>query len=166
LLNLDPTNTGSYTFETNALSSVSLAGGQLTAYVLDGTTVKLYRGGSANSTNLQLRVIMNSDQSFVYLNNRWTRDLSSNDPGDLDPGSFGDWVDQFLSCGGPGPPYPDNWASPQAIVDQLYSYLWAYSVWADNSFQGIGGTTVQNPLYRVAYDAEVSLDEFSNNLIH
>jgi type II secretory pathway pseudopilin PulG len=161
LLNLDPTNNGSYTFETNALSSVSMAGGQLTSYVLDGTTVKLYRG-----TNLQLRVIMNSDQSFVYLNNRWTKDLSSNDPGDLDPGSFGDWVDQFLNCGGPGPPYPDNWATPQAIVDQLYTYLWAYAVWADNSFQGIGGTTVQNPLYRVAYDAKVSLDEFSNNLIH
>jgi hypothetical protein len=161
LLNLDPTNNGSYTFETNPLSSVPLAGGQLTAYVLDGTSVNLYRG-----TNLQLRVIMNSDQSFVYLNNRWTKDLSSNDPGDLDPGGFGDWVDRFLNCGGPGPPYPNNWASPQAIVDQFYTYLWAYAVWADNDFQGISGTTVQNPLFRVADDARVALYEFSNNLIH
>ena len=166
LLNLDPTN-GYYTFETNALlAPVFPAGGQLTAYVLDGTSVNLYRRTTNGTTTLQLRVIMNSDQSFVYLNNRWTRDLSSNDPGTLADGSFGHWVDQFLNCGGPGPPYPDNWASPQAIVDQLYTYLWAYSVWADNNFQGIGGTTVQNPLYRVAYDAEVSLDEFSNNLIH
>jgi type II secretory pathway pseudopilin PulG len=165
LLNLD-TNAGYYTFETNApISSVTSAGGQLTAYVLDGTSVKLYRG-TTNGTTLQLRVIMDSDQSFVYLNNRWTRDLSSNDRGTLADGSFGDWVDQFLNCGGPGPPYPDNWASPQAIVDQLYTYLWAYSVWADSNFQGIGGTTSQNPLYRVAYAAEVSLDEFSNNLIH
>ncbi|HXJ61163.1 MAG TPA: hypothetical protein VNU68_31340 [Verrucomicrobiae bacterium] len=165
LLNLDPTN-GYYTFETNALSSVPLAGGQLTAYVLAGTSVNLYRG-TTNGTTLQLRVIMNSDQSFVYLNNRWTRDLSSNDPGTLADGSFGDWVDQFLNCGGPGPPYPDSWASPQAVVDQFYTYLWAYSVWAEKDFEGIiGGTTVQNPLYRVAYDAEVSLNEFSNNLIH
>ena len=162
LLNLDPTNAGSYTFETNAVSSVSPVGGQLTAYVLEGTALSLYKAG----TDLQIRVTIDGDQSFVYLNDTWSRDLSSSDSGILDPGSFGDWVDRFLSCGGPGPPYPDNWASPQAIVDQFYTYLWAYSVWADNNFQGIGGTTVQNPLYKVAYDAKVSLDEFSNNLIH
>jgi type II secretory pathway pseudopilin PulG len=161
LLNLDPTNAASYTFEINAPSSVSPAGGQLTAYVLEGTALSLYGAGT-----LQMRVNIDGDQSFIYLNNSWSRDLSSSDSNTLDPGSFGDWVERFLNCGGPGPPYPNNWSTPQSVVDQLYTYLWAYSVWAENNFQGISGTTVQNPLYRVAYDANVSLSEFADNLIH
>jgi type II secretory pathway pseudopilin PulG len=164
LLNLDPTNAASYTFEINAPSSVSPAGGtnQLTAYVLEGTSLSLYKAG----TDLQMRVTIDGDQSFVYLNNTWSRDLSSSDSGILDPGSFGDWVDQFLKCGGPGPTYPDNWATPQSVVDQLYTYLWAYSVWAESDFQGISGNTVQNPLYRVAYNANVLLSVVADNIIH
>jgi len=162
LLNLDPTN-ASYTFEANALSSVSSAGGQLTAYVLEGTALSLYDGAGA----LQMRVIIDSDQSFVYLNKSWSRDLSSSDPDTLDPGSFGDWVERFLSCGGPGPPYPNNSASPQSVVDQLYTYLWGYSVWAESGFQGVGeSSTVQNPLFRVVNDANVSLNDFAGNIIH
>jgi hypothetical protein len=62
LLNLDATNAASYAFEINAPSSVAPAGGQLTAYVLDGTSLSLYDAGA-----LQMRVTIDGDQSFIYL---------------------------------------------------------------------------------------------------
>jgi len=164
LLNIDTNNAGYFTLEANAVSSVAPNGGAITLYVLDGTALSLYAGGN-NSSNLQTRMILVDDQSFSYQNGRWGTDLSQ---GDLNEslGDFGTWVAKFLAAS--PPPYPDNHASPQAVVDQFYTYLWAYWVWGGANFEGIGDgtTTVQDPLFRSVGDAQSELNLLSNNLIH
>src|ERR1043166_173912 len=162
LLNIDTNYNGYYTLQTNTPSSVP-PGGSLTFYVLDGTALSLYSGGV--STNLQIRSLLVQDESYVYQDNRWTRDLSEGKINET-LGEFGTWVQKFLNQA--PPPYPDNHATPQAVVDQLYTYLWAYWVWATANFEGIGDgtTTTQDPLFRVVGDAQAELNNFSNNLIH
>ena len=163
LLNVDTNYNGYYALQTNTPSYVAPGGASITIYVLDGTALGLYAGGV--STNLQIRALLMQDESYVYQDNRWTRDLSE---GQLNEtlGEYGTWVQKFLNQ--TPPPYPDNHATPQAVIDQFYTYLWAYWVWGSANFEGIndGTTTTQDPLFRVVGDAQVELNNFSNNLIH
>jgi len=165
LINVDTNSnhTGYYQLEANSIQSLEPNGSQITNYVLHGTALNLYAAGNLPS-NLQLRVIINRDESFGYQNDHWSGDLA---PGDLPEtlGEYGTWVAKFLSypaiC-------PNNHATPQAVVDQFYEYMWSYWVWAGVNFEGIndGTTTVQDPLFRTVSDAQVALADFANNLIH
>jgi type II secretory pathway pseudopilin PulG len=162
LVNIDTNSThfGYYRFETNGTMSVAPNGAQVNVYVLHGTALNLYAGGP---TNLQIRVILNQDESFAYQNDRWTTDLGSDQIVET-LGDFGTWVKKFLAA---VPPCPNNWATPQAVIDQFYIYLYGYWVWAASNFEGVGSSsTVQDPFYRVASDGRVALNDFSNNLIH
>ena len=131
-------------------------------YVLDGTALNLYADGVQDGP-VQLRIILDHDSSFVYQNNRWSASLSS---GQLDEnlGPFAQLVRRFLAA---TPPYPDNHVTPQAVIDQFYAYLFNYSIWAQESFQGIADGSVPHvPFFRVVKDAQNELSEFTSDLIH
>src|SRR5438046_10367076 len=106
------------------------SGGQVSTYVLHGTALNLYAAHDPN--NLQLRIIVNRDESFVYKNDRWSHGLTQDQQNlNLNPETFGDWVSQFLSA--PPPPNPKFAATQRAIVDEFYNYLWSYWSWADQN---------------------------------
>jgi type II secretory pathway pseudopilin PulG len=170
LLNVD-TNDGYFSMDANAQTYLSRGSPPVfiatTNYVIDGTALTLVAGGVPGPP--QARVIIHEDESFVYQKNRWSRDLSSDQMGE-NLGEFGNLVRDFLNTG--KPPYPDNWADPQAVIDQFYTYLWGYSVWAGANFQGIGQKDVQNgenlplnPMYQVVDNAQKALETISASLI-
>jgi len=167
LLNIDRTNNGYFTFDSNPSSFVSNSGGQFTACVLDGTALNLYSGGSA--ANLQVREIAYQDQSFVYQDNQWSRNLSSGvSTQPLD--TFGTLVSRFLAAGALNP--TKFKATQRATVDEMYSYLWGYWSWGQAGFAGLGdnlpggaNAAPQNPFFKVVYDSQGNLDTFSHNIL-
>jgi len=170
LLNVDTNSSdyGYYRLETNATMSVLPSGGQASTYVLHGTALNLYAAHNAN--NLQMRIIVNRDESYVYQNDRWSHGLTPDQPDlTLDPGTFGDWVSQFLNA--PAPPDPKFAATQRAGVDEFYNYLWSYWSWGEQGFPGVneaGGANAEphNPYFRTAADAQGRLDEYTRNLIN
>jgi hypothetical protein len=165
LLNIDPTNAGNYTFEWNPPSFVANAGGQRTAYILNGTTLSLYAGGT---NNLQSRVIIREDKSFVYQDNRWGDSLATGKQ-DLTLDEFGTWVDRFLkAC---PPTSPDFGATQRAVIDEFYNYMWGYWSWGQAAFAGVnegGGPNAEphNPFFRTVYDSQGKLATFTSDLVH
>ncbi len=171
-LNTDTNSTyyGYYRLETNATMYAQPSGGQVSTYVLHGTALNLYAAHDPN--NLQMRIIVNRDESFVYQKDQWGHGLTPDQPDlTLDPNSFGDWVSQFLNA--PAPPDPKFAATQRAVVDKFYDYLWSYWSWGNQSppFPGvndISGPNAEphNPYFRTAYDAQGQLDEYTGNLIN
>ncbi len=179
LLNLDQSHDGFYAIDPNTAPElyVSRNPGEntFTAYILDGTILNLFQGGQPDPGALQLRVILHQDESYVYQNNRWSRTLSSDQLAlNLDPSSFGDWVNQFLQP--PAPPHPKFHASQQAVVDEMYTFLSSYVLWATGDsnhvpmippFDGSGQSSApQFPYYSVLPDSRASLGSFTGNLIN
>jgi type II secretory pathway pseudopilin PulG len=169
-INIDPTNYGYFTFETNAQSYIINSGGQYTTYVLDGTALSLYASGL-----LQVREILHDDQSYIYENNAWSRSFSSEQlTTTLDQGSFGWWVARFLSDS--STPSPKFAATQQSVTDEMYTYLAGYALWAAGNptatpvippFQGSGVSSgVQYPYLQVLQSSQTRLAGFSYNLGH
>src|SRR5439155_12156376 len=113
------------------------------------------------------------DESFVYQNNQWSRSLSSDQLTlNLDPYSFGWWVNDFLKT--PPPPLKNSQfgATQRAILDEFYTYMWGYWSWAqastNNPTAWVGQSdspAVQNPFFRVVIDSQVEIETFTGNLI-
>ena len=180
LLNIDRDHDGYYAIEPNAADPsvfVSRNPGEntLTAYVLDGTVLSLYLGGSSDPGALQLRVVLHRDDSYVYQNNRWSRTLSSDQLNlNLDPDSFGWWVNGFLQP--PAPLNPKFHATQQAVIDEMYTFMTSYVLWATGDsnhvpvippFEGTGQSSApQYPYYSVLPDSRTSLGSFTGNLIN
>jgi len=167
LLNIDTNHLGRFTLETNAPVDVAYNGGELTAYVLDGTALNLYEMGG---TTLEVRVIIVQDESFVYQSDRWSRGLTTSQ---LSPslGAFGVAVQNFLVA----PSRPAKFASTQqAVIDEFYTYLSSYALWASGNpaagvtnFQGTGtaNSAPQYPYYGVLHDSQGRLDSLTGNLL-
>ncbi len=101
-------NPAPYTFNTNSSSTVPI-GAIRTVYVLEESALNLY----GTNTILQLREIVIEDNSFVYQNGNWSRDLTSPKI-TASLGQFGNTVAQFLNA---------TWYSPEngATQDELDS---------------------------------------------
>jgi prepilin-type N-terminal cleavage/methylation domain-containing protein len=159
-------NPALYTFNTNSYSTVPI-GSIRTVYVLEESALNLY--GSA--TNLQLREILIEDNSFVYQNGSWSRDLTSPKI-TATLGTFGNTVAQFLNATWYE---PENGARPQAAIETLYNYMLAYIIWSRGDpdpahgippWQGAGDNTApQFPYFKRLNDAQAELDSVTGNLI-
>jgi hypothetical protein len=136
-------------------------------YVLDGTVLNLYR--SSASPILQMRIIVNQDDSYSYQNDFWGRSLTQDQPNFTpDTGSLAYWVARFLAAPGCDPDPSNFGATRQAAVDMLYNYLWSYWSWGQANFTtytGENSSAPKNPFFRAASDAQRNLDEFTGNLI-
>jgi type II secretory pathway pseudopilin PulG len=172
LLTVDRDYDGYYALEQWPSNYVSVPQGIQTAtlYVLDGTALNLYMGGTADRT-LESRIIVHQDESFIYQDNRWSRGLSDNSDSALTPGSFGWWVNEFLyNCPNPPPPnHPTFDATKRAVVDLFYSYMWSYWSWATAPpAPGFPGGTIaspQNPFFKTVKDNQAQMETFTGNLI-
>lgn len=110
---------------------------------------------------LQIQEVMVNDRSYVFQNGSWSRKFSQGTDG---TGSFGQLVDAFLSA----PLSPDRvfGAEQQAVVNEMYWYMWSYALWANDGFpKGGSNSDQQVPAYRAVNDSQDRLEDFADNLI-
>ena len=110
---------------------------------------------------LQLQEVLVSDRSYVFQNGSWSRKFSQGTDG---TGAFGQLVEEFLNA----PLSPDRvfGADQQAVVNEMYWYMWSYALWANDGFpKGGSNSDQQVPAYRAVTDSQDRLEDFADNLI-
>jgi len=160
LNNLDQTLIGRYAVDsTNQSSTVSVSSCR-SGWYLVGTSLILFSSDGA----IQVNEVLVDDASYVYENGRWGRYLVSGKT--KPPGTFGSLVDQFLSTSPPPPDSNQFGANQQAIVDEMYYYMWAYAQWASAGFPKGGSSSSQHvPELRFISDSSVRLSQVAGNLL-
>jgi prepilin-type N-terminal cleavage/methylation domain-containing protein len=176
LVNVDPLpddlpNRGYYALSTNA-ATWHPPESFLTLYVIQDTVLSFYR---ANGTSVDISEILKNDMSFVYRRSKWGRRLGGSDES---IGDFGELVSEFME--GPPPAAPKFAATQQAVINEVYSFLWAYAVWANgdaNTVYTASGTAITPavmpfgsapnfPNFLRADEARTHMVDFTNSLIH
>lgn len=110
---------------------------------------------------IQIHEILLSDQSYVFQNGTWSRKFSQGNSG---AGAFGQLVENFLNA--PLSPDAEFGADQQAVVNEMYWYMWTYALWAMDGFpKGGSNSDQQVPNFRAVTDSQDRLDDFSTNLI-
>ena len=115
---------------------------------------------SADGT-LQIQEVLLNDRSYVFQNGSWGRKFSQGTDG---TGSFGQLVEDFLNA----PLSPDRvfGADQQAVVNEMYWYMWSYALWANDGFpKGGSNSDQQVPAFRAVNDSQDRLEDFAGNLI-
>lgn len=150
LQNLDPVQTAWY--QVQSTNQISLACGQRReAWFIERTPFTfLY----ANK-ELQAQELISEDVSYVHENGRWARSPRYGQE------TFSQLVDGFLKAGMGSPNYG---ATPQATIDEFYTYLRNYGTWANDAFGGTNRS--QHPSFRKLKDSETRLKSFTYNLIN
>ncbi len=164
LNNLDPANAAIYSVTTPTNSHAIPIGQRVEAWFLATSPLNLH---FANGT-VQTREFVRADTSLVFENGRWSRDVAYGAQPALGP--FGQLVENFV-----GSPIPEDakfGASPQAVIEEFFTYMFTYGVWATplppnyTSFDKGGSNSDQQvPEYRVLKDCQARLDSFTDNLI-
>ena len=155
--NADTVNRAVYSVENTLTALIPGVGSPvIQMWLLDGTTMGFY------DTNgiIQAREFVRRDTSYIYEDNHWGRDFS---PDDF-LGPFGQMAEDFLAAR--RAPTAEFGSTQQAVVDEFYTYLWTYGVWANEGFPKGGSSSAQLvPSMRVVDDSQNRLDDFSANLI-
>lgn len=160
LNNLDQTLIGRFAVDSTNQSSTVSAASSRSGWFLVGTSLILY---SSDGT-IQVNEVLVDDASYVYENGRWGRYLVSGKT--KPPGTFGALVDQFLSASPPPPDANQFGANQQAIVDEMYYFMWAYAQWASEGFPKGGSSSSQHvPELRFIEDSSVRLTQISGNIL-
>lgn len=162
LVNNDLNLTGQFSIDGSAPRPVVASGAGWDAYYLTGTVLGLHRADGS----LQVREVLTGDVSYVFEYGYWRAQVHE---GRLRPSrglQFAQAVQQFLNQ--PRNPGADFGASPQAVVDQMYMYLFTYTMWANDTpcFARAGSVNlVQVPQYSMLGNAQTLLDQVSYNLL-
>jgi len=151
---------GKYAIESTNLSTTLAANSTTNGWYLVGTPLLLF----SLDGSLQVTEVLIEDTSYVYENGRWGRYLVTGKT--KPPGTFGILVDSFLSAL-PPPADPNQFGSnQQAIVDEMYYYMWSYAQWASDGFPKGGSSSAQHvPALRFIEDSAVRLNQVANNLL-
>lgn len=164
LNNLDPTNAATYSIGATTNSLGIPVGGRVETWFLANSALNLH---FANTT-IQMREFVRADTSFIFENGRWSRDVTYGSASPL--GMFGQLVNDFLDSDVPSD--AKFGATPQAVIEEFYTYLYSYGVWATGmppDFQSFatGGSSSgqQVPQFRVLKDCQARLGSISKNLI-
>lgn len=166
LNNLDGYRAAPYSVEsTNTLTTIPI-GGRLETWFIESTALNLHMHGGA----LQMRDVIREDVSYVFENGRWARYVTTGKSGTS--GSFGDLVDAFLRSD-PNT-NPKFYSTQQAIIDDMYNYLWYFGLWATGDppngippYREINNPAgPQIPEYRVVVDAQARLAAFSFQIVN
>jgi prepilin-type N-terminal cleavage/methylation domain-containing protein len=122
-----------------------------------------------SNQSLQSREVLREDMSYIFENGRWNRYLNYGWRPPL--AGFGLLAEQFRNAPIPNP--VKFGANPQAVVEEVFTYLYSYGIWAIGDppalapFESGGSTSQQQvPLYQVLLDAQKRLEIISNNLIN
>jgi type II secretory pathway pseudopilin PulG len=177
LLNVDgnPFHNGYYAIDPNAPDvPVSPKGSNAVIYLLKSTAVSLFAGGS-DPANLQMRLIVRQDESYVYQHDRWSGNLLDEPAFDMPPGSFGWWVDSFLKHpyrGENGDPSTKFGSTQRAVIDEFYTYLWSYWSWSHAPRTPLGffagqedNPSVLNPFFRTVINSQNEVSAYTENII-
>jgi type II secretory pathway pseudopilin PulG len=177
LINVDPLpdavpNRGYYAVGTNAATWL-VPESRLTRHLIQGTVLNFYR---SSGTIVDTAEILRNEMSFVYRRSKWGRRLGGSDES---VGDFGELVGEFMQ--GPPPAVPKFAATQQSVINEVYSFLWTYSVWAIGDSSTVytasgaaitpavppfAGTTANFPAFSRAEEARVHMSDFTDNLIH
>jgi len=168
--NLD-TNASSlayFSFEANAPAAPVASGQQQITYLFDGTSVNLLTNNAV--TSVQFRDLITQDESFVFKDGRWNRDLGIGTANTTSLGPFGKLVDQFVKSNYRTNNNALNGSRPQAVAEAFYAFMVDYIIWSQgdvaygiNPWQGTAvSASSQFPYYKLIYDQQNSFD--NNNL--
>lgn len=165
LNNLDPINSAVYSVVGS--TNVTLAPRQqLVAWFIRGSQMTFrYPNGA-----IQASEFIDIDSSYSHENGRWGKGIDRASPPAL--GGFATLIEQFLAVG-VGNRVPKFGATPQAVVDEVFTYLWNYGIWATGDppyaqpFEVGGSSSAQQvPAFRVVNDGEARLEAITANLIN
>jgi Tfp pilus assembly protein PilE len=158
--NIDSSNLGIISIDafTNQLTLAQNAKSE--AWYLSSTPLNLHL---ADGT-LMGRELLKEDTSYIFENGQWVRYILYGIRPPLS--NFGNILELFRNS--PVPPNAANGATPQTVVEEIYTYLRAYSDWATDptgAFQ-TGGPDPANywPSYRRLVDSQARLESFLGNL--
>ncbi|MGE3312955.1 MAG: type II secretion system protein, partial [Limisphaerales bacterium] len=164
LNNLDPANAAIYSIASPTNSFAIPIGQRVETWFLATSPLNLHFADGA----IQIREFVRADTSLVFENGRWSRDVTHGAQPAL--GAFGQLVKNFVES-----PIPEDakfGASPQAVIEEFFTYMFTYGIWATplppdyTSFDKGGSNSDQQvPEYRVLKDCQARLDSFTSNLI-
>lgn len=170
LSNVDPGNAAPYSLQGtdsapgSAIISIP-TGNRVETWLFLGTVVNLHYANQS----LQAREVLREDISYIFENGRWNRYLNYGWRPPLS--GFGLLAEQFRTA--PLPADPKFGATPQAVVEEVFTYLYTYGVWATGTppsaapFETGGSTSSQQiPAYQVLLDAQKRLEIIAGNLIN
>lgn len=162
--NLDPANAATYSIGATTNSLTLEVGQRFETWFLSATAINLHFA----DLNLQAREFLEADTSYVFENGRWSRDITYGIQPPLGP--FGQLVDNFLQS--QAPEGAQFGATPQAVIEELFSYLYTYGFWASGQppdilpFETGGSSSEQQiPAFRNLKDCQARLDSYAGNLI-
>ena len=159
LNNVDANNDGTWKIDSASSTLTLPACTQKIAWYFDGSNVSLYdSGGSLIGTE-----VLHNDTSYSYEWAQWRRHLESNGQGPTS--GMNQVADNFLAAGVSSASTRYG-ADPQAVADEMFNYLKAYTYWAQSSFYvGSNSVVTLGPELRQLNDAYVRLTNFTANLI-
>lgn len=141
------------------------SGGRFEAWFLATTALNLHYADES----LQAREFLRDDVSYVFENGRWSRYLNYGKRPPLS--GFGLLVEQFRTSA--LPTAPKFGANQQAVVEELFTYLYTYGMWAAGNppltapFEVGGSTSAQQvPAYQALLDCQKRLEIITANLIN
>jgi type II secretory pathway pseudopilin PulG len=164
--NLDPFRLAPYTIDVPENTNAIAFGGVVNGFFLRESAVSLHYASGA----LQAREYLRDDTSYVFEDGRWNRHILYGAKPLLGP--FGELAEQFRTNS--INPNTKNLATPQAVIEEVFSYLYIYGQWGTTPpqfgydpgglFPGINSWQ-QLPLTLQVRDAQARLEIISANLI-
>ncbi|MBL9135023.1 MAG: type II secretion system protein [Verrucomicrobiales bacterium] len=147
-------------------STVRIASGQrLETWFLETTPIRLLFADES----VQAEEFLREDVSYVFENGRWSRYTNYGPRPPLS--GFGLLAEQFRTS--PLPPGNKFGSNPQAVIEEVFTYLYTYGVWATGNPPSIapfdpGGSNAdqQVPSYQTLLDAQKRLEAISANLVN
>lgn len=147
-------------------STVRVASGnRLEMWLLETTAIRLLFADES----VQAQEFLREDVSYVFENGRWSRYTNYGPRPPLS--GFGLLAEQFRTAAIPtGNKFGAN---PQAVIEEVFTYLYTYGVWATgnpptiNPFDPGGSNADQQvPSYQTLLDAQKRLEAISANLVN
>ncbi|MCC7375588.1 MAG: type II secretion system protein [Verrucomicrobiales bacterium] len=147
-------------------STIRVASGQrLEMWLLETTAIRLL----FSDETVQAQEFLREDVSYVFENGRWSRYTNYGPRPPLS--GFGLLAEQFRTAAVPaGSRFG---ATPQAVMEEAFTYLFTYGVWATGNPPTIspfdpGGSNAdqQVPSYQTLLDAQKRLEAISANLVN
>lgn len=161
-----PASSLTSTVPTASSGFIRLAPGQsFEAWFIETTPISLLLVDGS----VQAREFVRDDVSYIFEDQRWNRYLTYG-PRPLIQG-FGELAEEFRLCA--TPPGTKFGATPQAVIEEMFTYLYSYGNWATGEapdtlpFDTGGSSTVQQvPAYQALLDSQARMARISGNLLH
>jgi type II secretory pathway pseudopilin PulG len=160
LNNVDQNGTPSVSLDGSGLIAVSTNNPSLDRYYLEGTVVGLH----ATNQLVDVRAILQRDISYVFELNFWRGGIyDGQDRRKTEGMEFNELVEEFLSL--PRNPNAKFGSTQQAVIDEMFTYMFVYALWADTCFDRYGSQNLQQiPQYISLGEAQKRLADVQRSV--